>query len=115
MGNKKHDKHSKHEKHTHNGHDDAFAQAQATTSVASDLYPGTIVPQQPWEGALAITGARLIDGTGADPIDNATIIVEGERITALGPSDDVAIPGDATVIEADGKTALPGLIDCHVH
>jgi imidazolonepropionase-like amidohydrolase len=115
MGNKKHDKHSKHEKHTHNGHDDAFAQAQATTSVASDLYPGTIVPQQPWEGALAITGARLIDGTGADPIDNATIIVEGERITALGPSDDVAIPGDATVIEADGKTVLPGLIDCHVH
>ena len=71
--------------------------------------------RRPWEGALAITGVRLIDGTGADPIDDATIVVEGERITSLGPSASVTIPGDATVVEADGKTMLPGLIDCHVH
>ncbi len=115
MGNKKHDKHSKHEKHEHNGHDAASMQVTATTSATSDFYPGTLLPSRPWGGPLAITGVRLIDGTGADPIDNATIVVEGERITALGPSDDVTIPGDATVVEADGKTVLPGLIDCHVH
>jgi imidazolonepropionase-like amidohydrolase len=116
MGNnKKHGKHSKHDKHAGDGHEGVFVQSVSAASVASDLYPGTIEPLHPWEGPLAITGVRLIDGTGADPVDGATIIVEGERIAALGPRDDVAIPGDATVVEADGKTVLPGLIDCHVH
>ncbi len=68
-----------------------------------------------WEGPVALVGARLIDGTGADPIENSTLIFEGERITALGARDDVRIPAGATVLEADGMTVLPGLIDCHVH
>src|SRR5215467_5565161 len=101
MGNKKHvSKHSRHEKHDHNGHDDAFVQSASASGDASELYPGTLLRARPWEGALAITGVHLIDGTGADPVEDATIIIEGERITALGPRDDVAIPGDATVVEA---------------
>lgn len=67
------------------------------------------------ETPLAITGARLIDGTGADPIENATVLIEGERITAAGAAGSVTLPRDARVVEANGMALLPGLIDCHVH
>jgi imidazolonepropionase-like amidohydrolase len=62
---------------------------------------------------LAITGATLIDGTGAEPVHNATVLVEGDRITAVGRGLD--IPRDAEVIDAAGATLMPGMIDCHVH
>lgn len=61
----------------------------------------------------AIHGATLIDGTGADPIPNATIIIEEGRIARLGAGID--IPRDAEVIDAEGRTVMPGIIDCHVH
>ena len=63
----------------------------------------------------AIINARIIDGTGAAPIEDATLIIEGERIAAVGPSDDVAAPNDAQIIDASGTTVLPGLIDAHMH
>lgn len=62
---------------------------------------------------LAITGATLIDGTGAEPVHNATVLVEGDRIAAVGR--DLDIPRDAEVIDAAGATLMPGMIDCHVH
>ncbi|HZU75696.1 MAG TPA: amidohydrolase family protein, partial [Dehalococcoidia bacterium] len=61
----------------------------------------------------AITGATLIDGTGRDPISGATILVEENRIAAAGC--DVDVPRDATVLDAQGMTVMPGMIDCHVH
>ena len=61
----------------------------------------------------AITNAMLIDGTGADPVRGATILVDGERITAAGAG--TSVPRDATVIDAGGGTVMPGLIDSHVH
>ena len=61
----------------------------------------------------AITNATLIDGTGADPIPNATVLIDGERITAAGAN--VSAPADAEVIDAGGRTVMPGMIDCHVH
>jgi imidazolonepropionase-like amidohydrolase len=63
---------------------------------------------------LAITNGTIIDGRGGDPL-MGTIVIEGERITALGHQDQVTIPRDATVIDARGGSILPGLIDCHVH
>lgn len=63
--------------------------------------------------AIAIHGATLIDGTGADPVPNATIIIEEERIARLGAGID--IQRDAEVIDAEGRTVMPGIIDCHVH
>ncbi len=63
---------------------------------------------------LAITNGIIIDGRGGDPL-MGTIVIEGERITALGRQDQVTIPRDATVIDAMGRSILPGLIDCHVH
>jgi imidazolonepropionase-like amidohydrolase len=63
---------------------------------------------------LAITNGTIIDGHGGNPL-TGTLVIEGERITALGRQDQVTIPRDATVIDAMGGSILPGLIDCHVH
>ena len=62
--------------------------------------------------AIAITGAMVIDGTGAEP-EARTILIRGERIEAVGAR--VEIPAGARVIDARGKTALPGLFDLHTH
>jgi imidazolonepropionase-like amidohydrolase len=64
---------------------------------------------------LAITNATMLDGTGHDPYSNGTILIDGERISAVGESRNVQIPRDATVIDAQGASVLPGLIDTHVH
>jgi imidazolonepropionase-like amidohydrolase len=62
---------------------------------------------------MALTGGRLVDGTGRDPVDDAMVLVDGERIRAVGR--DVARPADVEVIDVDGLTVLPGLIDLHTH
>ena len=62
---------------------------------------------------LAITNGTLIDGSGGEPQSGITILIEGEHITTMGRS--ISIPRDATVIDAQGGSVLPGLIDCHVH
>lgn len=62
---------------------------------------------------LAIRCGQLIDGTGADPVTNATILVEGDTVVAVERGGDV--PRDATVIDASHATVMPGMIDAHVH
>jgi imidazolonepropionase-like amidohydrolase len=62
--------------------------------------------------ATAIRAGTLIDGTGAGPVRNATVLIEGTTITAVNANGDV--PRDAEVIDATGMTVMPG-IDCHVH
>jgi imidazolonepropionase-like amidohydrolase len=64
---------------------------------------------------LAITGGRILDGYGGPPIENGVILVADDRITAVGPASAVAIPTGARVIDANGMTVMPGLIDMHVH
>ena len=66
-------------------------------------------------GATVITAARLIDGTGRPAIDDAAIVVEGERITAVGARAAVTVPEGATTIDLGDRTLLPGLIDAHTH
>lgn len=63
---------------------------------------------------IAIHHARLIDGTG-DLHDNATLLVRGTKIVAIGPSNEVRIPQGAVRIDGRGLSIIPGLIDCHVH
>jgi imidazolonepropionase-like amidohydrolase len=65
--------------------------------------------------AIAIVGGTLIDGTGRAPISGAVILIEGDRISAVGSHDAVRIPKDMQIIDARGKFILPGLIDCHCH
>ncbi len=63
----------------------------------------------------AIRAGRLIDGTGKAAVENAVIIVRGERIENVGPAASVAIPAGAKVIDLSRQTVLPGLIDGHTH
>ena len=65
--------------------------------------------------ALLIEGATVVDGTGGPPRPGESVLVEGNRIAAVGPG--VAAPDGAPVerIDAAGKTLMPGLIDCHCH
>ncbi|MDH5405302.1 MAG: amidohydrolase family protein, partial [Candidatus Aminicenantes bacterium] len=65
--------------------------------------------------ALVITNARLIDGTGAPPLENAVIVIANGKFTAIGPQGKIDIPRGAEVIDVKGKTVVPGLIDAHVH
>src|SRR5262249_26097860 len=64
---------------------------------------------------IAITGATLIDGTGAAAIPDAVIVIDGNKITAVGPRASVRVPAGARQIDAAGKYVIPGLMDANVH
>jgi imidazolonepropionase-like amidohydrolase len=64
---------------------------------------------------IAIVGGTLIDGTGAAPVPDAAVVIQNGRIVAAGPRSKVKIPKDANVVDAHGKTILPGLWDMHAH
>ena len=70
-------------------------------------------PAAPPPPITAIRAGTLIDGTGATPAKNVVILLQGDRITAVGST--VAIPSGATVIDLSGWTVLPGFVDAHVH
>jgi imidazolonepropionase-like amidohydrolase len=65
--------------------------------------------------ARIILGSTLIDGTGAAPISDAAVVIDGDRIAAVGPRAKMSWPAGAEVIDAAGLTILPGLIDTHDH
>jgi imidazolonepropionase-like amidohydrolase len=69
------------------------------------------VPKKP----VAIRGGTVIDATGRPPLKDAVIVVEGDRIKAVGSAHEVPVPNDATLVDATGKTLLPGFIDGHCH
>jgi imidazolonepropionase-like amidohydrolase len=64
---------------------------------------------------LILKNATLIDGTGREPIPNASVIVEGERIREVLTTSPGKVPSEATTIDCRRQTLLPGLIDAHVH
>ena len=65
--------------------------------------------------ATAIVGGTVVDLEGKAPIENAVILVEGERITAIGAAGSVEIPDGAIQIDAKGAWLIPGLMNMHVH
>jgi len=67
------------------------------------------------DGRFVIAGARLIDGSGRPPIDDAVVVVEERTIVAAGPRASTAIPSGLPLINARGLTLLPGLWDMHAH
>jgi len=71
--------------------------------------------QAPANAAIALTGARLIDGSGGAPVEPATLILGDGRVQAAGPAASVTIPAGAARVDLAGKTIVPGLINAHAH
>lgn len=67
------------------------------------------------QGPAALVGATLIDGTGADPVADVTVLIRDGRIAEMGPRAEVDIPDDAEVVDATGQYLLPGFVDGNVH
>jgi imidazolonepropionase-like amidohydrolase len=65
--------------------------------------------------ATVLKGVRIIDGTGRAPIEDGAIVVQGNRITDVGPAAKVKIPKDAHVVDLAGRTVMPGLMSTHSH
>ena len=63
----------------------------------------------------AIKVGKLIDGNGGEVVDDGVIVVEGKRISALGSAARIQIPADAEVVSEPGLTAMPGMMDLHIH
>lgn len=82
---------------------------------ASAPYHGLTGSGARWDSPVVIRGARIISGSGDDPIERGALVFEGERIIAVGRESEVQAPRGAHTIDADGMTLMPGLIDCHVH
>ncbi len=66
-------------------------------------------------GRVAFVGARLITMRGEEIIEDGTVLVEGDRIVAVGNREEIEVPADAFVVDAAGKTLIPGLVDVHWH
>ncbi|MGA3285656.1 MAG: amidohydrolase family protein [Verrucomicrobiota bacterium] len=79
--------------------------------VAGLLFPGPASAQP----SVAVTHVTVIDGTGAKPKADQTVLVAGERIVAVGTSHRIKLPADLRVIDGTGKFLIPGLWDMHVH
>jgi hypothetical protein len=75
------------------------------------LFSSPLHPQ----GTKALVGGRLIDGYGGPPLDDTVVLIEGERITAVGRLGELEVPRGAEVISTEGMSVLPGLWDMHVH
>jgi len=80
--------------------------------------PRILGPQEPpFEptNPIAIVGGTIIDATGSAPKLGYTLFIEGERITRIGPREDVPVPDNAQVINAEGMTVMPGIINSNQH
>lgn len=67
------------------------------------------------DGVTVISGARVVTMKGDEIIENARIVIKGNRIAEIGAADKVAIPTGAKQIAANGKTIIPGIVDVHWH
>src|ERR1051325_3021969 len=73
-----------------------------------------ITPEPPvGKGVVVLKAARLIDGTGAAPINNAVIVITDNTITAVGSAAAVGVPANAKLIDLGDVTLMPGFIDAH--
>lgn len=95
------------------------ASAFAHDEVAPPPAPGAPNPDAAFvafdQPALAITHAKLIDGTGAPARGDVTVLIDHGKISAVGPSKKLKVPAGSTVIDATGKTLTPGWVMVHEH
>ena len=84
-------------------------------TIAGFILLGTTPASLQTRNLKALVGGTLIDGFGSKPIRNSVIIIEGEKIKAVGQVGSLAVPAGAEIISTEGMTVLPGLWDMHVH
>ncbi len=98
--------------------EDASTEAEEKEAMASTPEKFNLevtVPRARPHGILALVGGRIITMDGDSVIDDGTVVIEGDRIVAVGARDQVIIPEGAHVVDCTGKTLIPGLIDTHAH
>lgn len=79
-------------------------------------YPMAIeVPRDVPQGRLLLRGARVISMANDAVIENADLVIDGDRFVAVGPRGSLTVPSDAVIRDVTGKTIIPGLIDTHDH
>jgi imidazolonepropionase-like amidohydrolase len=88
-----------------------LASAVCLIAIPSSSKPASTQPSR----IKALTGGTLIDGYGGRPLRNSVVIIEGDRIKAIGQVGSLSIPQGAEVISTEGMSVLPGLWDMHVH
>jgi imidazolonepropionase-like amidohydrolase len=90
-----------------------------TILAATVLLSGSALAQAPaparGAGTVVLRAARLIDGTGAEPVRDAVVIVRDDRIAAVGTRASVQVPAGARVVDLGDATLLPGFVDAHTH
>lgn len=84
--------------------------------LALSATPAAALAPDAWTApTIAVVGARIIDGYGQAPIENGAILIKGQRIVAVGSKAEVAIPAGTKIIDASGRTVIPGMIEMHAH
>src|SRR5689334_13762513 len=86
----------------------AASLALSVSLSAQPVRPSAVRPK-------ALVGGTLIDGFGGPPIQNSVILIDGDKIAAVGQVGTLAVPSGAEIIPTEGMTVLPGLWDMHVH
>jgi len=92
-----------------------FVQRAASDEMASLAAISESFRHDDSAGISALVGGRLIDGTGARPVEDSAVVMQGGKIVSAGPRDQVKLPRDAKIISVAGKTIIPGLWDMHAH
>jgi imidazolonepropionase-like amidohydrolase len=91
------------------------AATSGRATVAPSIHEVNEVARPDAAHVVAIAGATLIDGRGGSPVADAVVVVRGGRIVAAGTRGAVSIPSAADIVDGQGLTLLPGLIDSHFH
>ena len=87
----------------------AGAQTRPTLSASTRRFVSVDAP------VVALTHVRLVDGTGAAPSEDQTVVISGDKITAVGKTGSVSVPAGAQVLDLDGHTVIPGIVGLHDH
>lgn len=90
--------------------------AQGSREVAPDsLSIGLKLKADAPSGIIALTGARIITMKGDEVIENGSVLIENNKIVSIGKAADVKVPEQAKVVDLNGKTIMPGMVDVHAH
>ena len=85
--------------------------AQAVNTPSKDLQQYVVVP----ETSVALTNVRVVDGTGSQPREGQTVVIQNGKIASVGNAADVRVPAGARVLDLAGHTVIPGLVGMHNH